>query len=209
MEKDDPTDAVERWLVSMMRRVAGVLRRRGGSPPDAIDDLVQESVLRWWCSSDKMRVPSAASETTLLAIARRVWLESVRCARRRSRFSTAWASVAHDAANLDIDPLTGMRRTEDVAGAASAHELREQVARLLQRHLDPRQFEVFELVWLECCGWRVAASRCGLTPAAGEAARKKFRRFLSAQDGRRSLGMLSMLLGIESPTPNPEKRRRR
>ena len=190
------------WLARVTQRVSRVLMRRGQLADQAVEDLVQEAVVRWLAVIGEGSVePTPQNEAILHAVARRVWLEAVAQAQRRARLLRGYASLKDSATRLEC---AAPRKETTAMGVVSAIELQQQVKQLLARSLAPWQVDVFILVWLDGCGWGEAAIRCGRRASSGDTARRRFRRFLSEHAGRRSL--LSMLerFGIAPNPPIPQ-----
>lgn len=198
MESSMDNGERSQWLANVTQRVSRVLMRRGHLAGQAVEDLVQEAVVRWLTLIGEGPVkPTRRNEAILHAVARRVWLEAVALAQRRARLLREYVSSKDAATRLDC----AVPRMETTAmGVVSATELQQQVKRLLARSLAPWQVDVFILVWLDGCGWGEAAIRCGRRASSGDAARRRFRRFLSERSGRQSLLSILERFGM---TPNP------
>ncbi len=181
----------EHALAALLPRLRAYLRRFGPVFATPTEDLVQESLLRLLV---RIRARRAAADTPLeavaLAIARRVWLEALRRSRGRPR---------------DGSVCSGAWPTAAARSSVERRELVAAIRRILEPALGPMHYAVFATVWRESCTWRNAAERNGWPWSVAEAARKKLRRFLSAEGSARSLlSLLEDFDVIVAPSPKPQ-----
>ncbi|HEY7834550.1 MAG TPA: sigma-70 family RNA polymerase sigma factor [Ktedonobacterales bacterium] len=190
----DPRDP-ERWLMTARPRLARLAQLRGVAP-DAIEDVVQETLLEAWKHQDRVQTPDGFP----------LWLDEVcrNVCRRHAR--KHFSEQRHRLASApDADGARGeaegalLNRLPDLAVLDPAEALsRQDLALLLDRalgSLSRSAREVVELCYLIELPQREVAQRLGLSISALEArlhrARQRLRELLNGplRDDAEALGL--------------------